>query len=380
MKFWLAIALNLILVPCPSVFAADGFQISYLGDHGLTAWSVENNCEVEFDNGELLLKSGDGWLRSHHTYRDFHMHLEWKALKEAKYDAGIYIRAQKPGAPFPKQAYQINLLDGKEGHIGNLPGATTEGLIRNGDWNAFDITVRGETVALKVNGKSAYRVDGLKIPEGYIGIQIEVPNGGQFRFRNIHVTEFGFESLLEKNELAHWEGAGQPPEACWELTDGILTCVKPKGPWLRSKLEYGDFNLRLQYRVQLGGNSGVYVRVPHDGNHHRDKDSQPPAGFEVQILDDTAKRYRNLKDYQFSASVYDIAGASPRVCRPHGEWNTLEIDCQGSTVRTIHNGVEVVHVTPETHPAIQLRQTRGYLGLQNHGVGVSFRDLRIQAD
>jgi hypothetical protein len=129
--------------------------------------------------------------------------------------------------------------------------------------------------------------------------------------------------------------------------------------------------------VEEGANSGVYVRVPENGNHHRDDESQPPAGFEVQILDDAARKHANLKPYQFSGSVYDIAGASPKVSKPPGEWNSLEINCHGQNITTVHNGQVIVRVTPETHPLIQLRSTTGYLGLQNHGGGVSFKNLRI---
>jgi hypothetical protein len=133
----------------------------------------------------------------------------------------------------------------------------------------------------------------------------------------------------------------------------------------------------MEYRIEPGGNSGVYIRVPEDGNHHRDEQSEPPAGFEVQILDDSAAKYRKLKPYQFCGSVYDIAGASKHVGKPPGNWNTLEINCEGQNVTTVHNGVVIVRVTPDEFPLIKLRKLQGFLGLQNHGGGVSFRRIRI---
>ena len=357
--------------------AAGGYTYPLFNGETLHGWSQENDGEAEIRDGAILLKAGNGWLRSDLIYTDFALHVEWKALQADGYDAGIYLRASAEGRPFPKQGYQVNLLQGREGHINNLPGATTSGLIRPGEWNTFDITCRGETVSLEINGQPAYTVRGATIPQGYLGIQIEVPKGGQFLLRNLRVTELDHRSLLEGNELMHWEGAGQPAEVCWELRDGVLACTRPKGPWLRSKEQYGDFNLRLEYQLGPGGNSGVYVRVPAHGNHHRDNDDQPPAGFEVQILDDAAPKHAKLKDYQYSASVYDIAGADPRVSKPAGEWNTLEINCRGQHVTTTHNGAVVVNLTADTHPAITLRQPLGYLGLQNHGAGVNFRRLRI---
>ena len=343
----------------------------------LDGWAVENGAKVEIQEGNLLLKDGDGWLRSHHVYADFQLHVEWKALKADTYDAGIYLRAQRDGAPFPKKGYQANLLQGKEGNIGSLPGAESKGLVRPGEWNAFDITVIGDRVTMVINGCPAYSVGGIKEPVGHVGIQVEVPKGGQFLLRNLCITELGFVSMFNGQNFAGWEGAGQPAETCWKIESGFLVCTGQKGPWLRTCREYDNFSMRFDYLLAVGGNSGVYVRVPQDGNHHRENDTKPPAGFEVQVLDDAAKEHAKLKDYQYSASIYDIAGANPRTTRPPGEWNTLEIVCDGDRVITRHNGVTVTDINGDSHPLLKLRQLKGFLGLQNHSTEVKFRNLRI---
>jgi hypothetical protein len=171
--------------------------------------------------------------------------------------------------------------------------------------------------------------------------------------------------------------AGEPAEKCWQVRDGQLLCSGAPGPWLRSRDEFSDFNLRLDYQVSANGNSGVYVRVPADGNHHRENEQAPSAGFEVQVLDDAAPIHKDLKDYQYSASVYDIAGATRRVSKPAGQWNTLEINARGQRISVTHNGVVVVDLEEERFPLIKLRQTKGFLGLQNHSTLVAFRNLRV---
>src|SRR5262245_23895066 len=85
-----------------------------------------------------------------------------------------------------------------------------------------------------------------------------------------------YRPLFDGQSLAGWEGAGQPAEKCWKVEEGTIVCTGEKGPWLRSKEEFGDFNLRLEYKLKTGGNSGVYIRVPQDGTHHGDG-----AGIEV---------------------------------------------------------------------------------------------------
>ena len=356
---------------------AGGHTSCLFNGKSLDGWAVENGAKVEIQDGNLLLKDGDGWLRSHHVYADFQLHVEWKALKAETYDAGIYLRAQRDGAPFPKKGYQANLLQGKEGNIGSLPGAESKGLVKPGEWNAFDITVIGDRVTMVINGCHAYSVAGIKEPVGHIGIQVEVPKGGQFLLRNLCITELGFASMFNGQNFAGWEGAGQPADTCWKIENGLLVCTGQKGPWLRTCREYDNFSMRFDYLLAVGGNSGVYVRVPQDGNHHRENDTKPPAGFEVQVLDDAAKEHAKLKDYQYSASIYDIAGANPRNTRPPGEWNTLEIVCDGDRVITRHNGVTVTDINGESHPLIKLRQLNGFLGLQNHSTEVKFRNLRI---
>lgn len=354
-------------------------------DHRLTfngknldGWKIENDAEVEIVDGQLLLKSGLGWLRADHAVRDFELRFQWKALKPAEYDAGVFFRANPvEGKPFPK-GYQSNLKQNGEGEIIGIAGTKTEGLIKLGEWNRFVLTVVEDRAKLSINGEKAYEVSGLKTEPGFVGFQIEVPNGGQFLLKDVALTELGFTSLFDGKSFAGWNsGDNVPLETCWRIEDGLLICNGDKGPWLRTREEYGDFNLRFDYQVSPGGNSGVYVRVPADGNHHRENDQMPPAGFEVQVLDDAHESYKTLKDYQYCASIYDFAGAKPHISKPAGEWNTLEINCQGGHVTTVHNGVMVTNMSDETVPGFALRLKKGFLGLQNHSTRVAFRNIRL---
>jgi hypothetical protein len=187
-------------------------------------------------------------------------------------------------------------------------------------------------------------------------------------------------SLFNGRDLTGWTPVGGGAGQDWVVRDGCLVSRGKHHSWLRSNREYGDFRLELDYQVSDGANSGVYVHVPADGNHHRDNASLPSAGFEIQILDDHSPRYARLKDYQYSASLYDIVGASPRVSKRAGEWNTLVIQCAQGCVVVIHNGVRVVDAKPEQFPLLSLRNRRGYIGLQSHNGTVKFRNIRIESD
>jgi hypothetical protein len=352
-----------------------GYTATLFNGRNLDGWQV-TGCEAAAEDGSLVLKSGNGLVRTDHRYGDFVLELDWKAHKSEKWDSGIFFRCELPaaGKPWPSR-YQANLLQGQEGNVGGLVGATSTGLVKPGEWNHFKLTAVGTRAELEINGKPAWKSDGLQSPTGYIGLQSEVPGGGVFEFRNIRVTELGYKTLFNGRDLSGWEGGGDDAAKCWTVEDGLLVCTGEKGPWLRSQDEFGDFNLRLEYQLKPGGNSGVYCRVPLDGNHHTRKDA--PAGVEIQILDDTDKRYADIKPYQFCGSVYAIAPAKQQVGRATGLWNSMEINCRGTSYRVTHNGIVIVNATEDEFPELKNRQLRGFLGLQNHSEHVWFRNVRV---
>lgn len=155
----------------------------------LNGWTVLN-CEATVDDGDILIVAGNGLVQTEKKYGDFILEFQWKALRDNKWDSGVYFRYDSvpEGRPWPNR-YQANLLQGQEGNVNALPEARSQGLIKAGQWNQFKLTVRGTTAALEINGTQAWQADGLGEPTtGYIALQAEVPGGGQHRFRNIYLT------------------------------------------------------------------------------------------------------------------------------------------------------------------------------------------------
>lgn len=347
-------------------------RVPLFNGQDLDGWHV-TNCKAAVEDGALVVLEGNGLVRTDHQYRDFVLEVSCRARKPQGWDSGIFFRAELPpeGKPWPAR-YQANLKQGEEGNVGPLPSARSRGLFKPGEWNHFKLTVVGSRAALEINGQKAWESDGVEQPQGYIALQVEVPGGGPFEFKDIYVTELGYRPLFDGRSLEGWEGAGQDAAACWKVEEGLLVCTGEKGPWLRSKERFKDFDLRLDYKLKEGGNSGVYVRVPESGDHHGDG-----AGVEIQILDDAAKRYRELKPYQYTGSVYGIAPARQHVARPAGKWNSLEIEAVGSHYRVVHNGIEIVNAKEDEFSELKGRLLEGFLGLQNHSEEVWFRNIRI---
>ncbi len=374
----LCFALIAALLAARSAPAADEFTTLLFNGHDLAGWDV-TNCEVAVRDGALLLKSGNGFVRSNLPYGDFVLELDWRALQPANYDSGIYFRSEFPsakkGRTWPDR-YQINLKQGEEGNLVGVDSAKSKGLIKPGDWNHFKITLKGATASLEINGQPAWKTDQIKNDSGYIGFQAEVPLGGQFEFKNVKLTETGFQSLFNGRDLTHWQGATDG----YAVENGALV-AKPGGHGnIYSQDEFADFVFRFDFKLEPGANNGVGIRAPLTGD-------AAYTGMEIQILDDTADIYKDIKPYQHHGSVYGVVAAKPGHLKPVGQWNSEEIVCRGRHITVNLNGTTIVDAnldeasTPKTidgndHPG--LKRSSGHLGFLGHGARVELRNLRIK--
>jgi hypothetical protein len=147
-------------------------------------------CTAVVQDGAILLKAGNGLVQTKKQYTDFTFRCEWETLESDRWDSGIYFRYTTipKGRAWPDK-YQVNLRKGMEGDLVGFKKAVNAVPVNLHGWNRFELTVKGATAALKVNGKPAWQTDGIETRRGYIALQAEVPGGGQFLFRDIRITE-----------------------------------------------------------------------------------------------------------------------------------------------------------------------------------------------
>jgi hypothetical protein len=163
-------------------------------------------------------------------------------------------------------------------------------------------------------------------------------------------------------------------EGRWSVEDGILK-AKPGSGWLGTEKTYGDYVLRVEWKIVENGNSGVFIRVPTT----EFKGSPSDAGFEIQILDDNGSQYKGkLKPYQYSGGLYHFIGPSKNVFKGAGEWNSFELTVKGDEITVVYNGEKVVEADISKNADMQKRPKKGYIGLQNHGTAVEFRRVDIK--
>ena len=131
-----------------------------------------------------------------------------------------------------------------------------------------------------------------------------------------------------------------PDDPKWQVDqDGLLQGSEPRGTWLMSEKEYGDFELTLEFKIPERGNSGVALRAPLRGDPAFD-------GMELQIVD--PRYYDNQGDAdQLTGSLYKALAPKVQAFKPEA-WNTYVITLQGSHVKVILNDQVVQDVDLDT--------------------------------
>lgn len=189
----------------------------------------------------------------------------------------------------------------------------------------------------------------------------------------------GFTALYNGKDLAGWHAKDGKIDA-WKADGDVIACTSGGGGWLTSDKEYGDFVLKVDWKIPAGGNSGVGLRYPAKGD---------PAhvGMEIQVLDDPAPAYAKLDPAQYTGGIYYQVAADKekKKLNPPGEWNSFEITCKGPQVIIKLNGVEIVNANMDEnkvgrggHKALAERPKKGFVGLQSHGSRVEFKNILIK--
>jgi hypothetical protein len=80
----------------PSLAAeTEGYRAQLFNGRDLDGWQV-TGCDAAAEDGLLVLKSGDGLVRTNERHGDFVLELDWRPRRAENYDSGIYIRSEQP--------------------------------------------------------------------------------------------------------------------------------------------------------------------------------------------------------------------------------------------------------------------------------------------
>ena len=352
------------------------------------------------ENGELVNDGEGPYATTDKEYGDIELRIEYKTV--AKADSGIYLRAnpQVQIWDFTEAGgkWNIGADKGSGGLYNNSPGAPGKDPLvladkPFGEWNSLRILQVGDKTTVYLNGKLVVDHAGMENfwdrqrplwPRGPIQLQT---HGGEIRWRNVFLREIppaeaaallaepGFIPIFNGKDFTGWAG----PISEYEVKDGAIMCQPGKGGTLYYNEEFTDFVARLEFQLPPGGNNGLAIRYPGQG------DTAYAGMCELQILDDGADQYKELDPRQFTGSAYGMVAAQKGHLRPVGEWNYEQVTVKGSTIKVELNGTTILDadlskVTSYMHNSAHPGKDRksGFFGFAGHNDPVRFRNLRLK--
>jgi hypothetical protein len=365
-------------------------------------WTEDAKKHWTVENGELVNDGHGAYLVTNDEFGDYEFLIDYKTVPRA--DSGIYLK----GTP------QVQIWDytdpGKFGIDSDLgsgglwnnsagaPGKNPFVLADNpfGEWNTFKIRQLGARTTVWMNGQLL--VDNA-IMENYFDrkaplfargpIELQT-HGGEIRWKNLYVRELeteeanqllsahqsqAFHQLFNGKDLTGWQGAVEN----YEVVDGAIRCKAGHGGMLLTEKEYGNFIARLEFKLPPGGNNGLAIRSPGDG------DPAYAAMCELQVLDSEHEKYAGLDDRQYHGSAYGMVAAHRGFLRETGQWNFQQVTVDGTTIKVELNGSVILDadlskvtefMAERPHPGKD--RTSGFFGFAGHNDPVEFRNVSIK--
>jgi len=202
----------------------------------------------------------------------------------------------------------------------------------------------------------------------------------------------GWQLLFEGNSLNGWKGFNSDQVfSCWSALNGELVCQGEGGSETAGDIitiaEFENFELSIEWNISKAGNSGVFYHVLEEKQYHAAYETGP----EYQLIDDAGWPGR-LEDWQQTGADYGMYPArKDKILKPVGEWNQTRIIYTKGHVEYWLNGMKVVEFqaySPDwkqklaeskwkDYPGYAISKT-GHIGLQNHGSGVKFRNIKVR--
>lgn len=210
----------------------------------------------------------------------------------------------------------------------------------------------------------------------------------------------GWQLLFDGKTTNGWHNYGkQSAGQAWVVKDGALfldaenkkNLAKSEGGDLVTNEEYENFNLKLDFKIGVKGNSGVIFYIHEDPAKYSNTYN---TGLEMQVLDNgtsTRLGHNDAKIYTHrSGDLYDLLAAKEAI-HPQGEWNHAEIKSLNGKLDFYMNGQHTLSTTLWNTNWKQMlaiskfkdmpdfgTYKKGKISLQDHGEDVWFKNIKIK--
>ncbi|WP_437439748.1 3-keto-disaccharide hydrolase [Flavivirga aquimarina] len=407
---------------------------------GEAKYTVRDNAIV----GTTVHNTPNSFLTTDKMYDDFILELEYKV--DPTMNSGIQIRSNS----FPHyrdgrvHGYQVEIDPSDRAWSGGIYDESRRGWLnpladnpeaqkafKQNEWNHYRIEAIGDTIKTWVNGIPATHLIDEKTASGFICLQVhsikeDKQDGTEIVWKNIKIItdsvslyskKSTIKPIITKNQLTidekkkgwkllwdgkttnGWRGAKleEFPESGWKIENGELTVLasgggeSTAGGDIVTKELYSDFELKVDFKVTPGGNSGIKYYVDTNIN----KGAGSSIGLEYQILDDDLHPDAKLGNHEGSrtvSSLYDLIQADVnKPINPVGEWNTAYIISKDNHVEHWLNGTKVLEYERKSDDYRKLvseskyekwpnfgELDEGQILLQDHGDLISFKNVKIR--
>jgi len=193
----------------------------------------------------------------------------------------------------------------------------------------------------------------------------------------------GWQLLFNGKDYTGWK-CNNGKEIASPIEDGAMVPFKSGGYLIVHEKKFGDFILKCDVKMPQHCNSGVFFRIEDLGNVVH-------TGFEMQVLTGSGT---GMHDF---GAIYDLAPLSENASKGANVWNSVEIKCKGADISVKVNGRQVCQMNCDEFDKPGLRpdgtkhkfRTRsgpraikdfarsGYIGLQDHGHKVWYKNVKI---
>lgn len=443
------LVLPILIISCAETNTDDTPWVELFDGKTLNGFTQKGGeAEYEVRDGAIVgitkHDTPNSFLATDKMYDDFILELEYKV--DPSMNSGIQIRSNS----FPHymngrvHGYQVEIDpsdrawsggiydEARRGWLNPLDGnPEAQQAFKQNEWNQYRIEAIGDTIKTWVNGVPAAHLIDDKTSSGFIALQVhsigeDQKEGTEIMWRNIKILtdslqkysrESPIEPIVTKNQLTideqkngwkllwdgktteGWRGARLDdfPDKGWVIKDGALTVLSTGGEESAAGGDivtvgtYGDFELKVDFKLTEGANSGIKYYVDTDLN----KGPGSSIGLEYQILDDARHPDAKLGNHKGSrtlASLYDLIQADPdKPAHPIGEWNSAHIISKGGHVEHWLNGMKVLEYKRGSEDFRKLvseskyakwpnfgEAEKGHILLQDHGDRVSFKNVKIR--
>ncbi len=290
---------------------------------------------------------------------------------------------------------QFVVIDGKGNknvikQIADPQKLVEAGYYKPDDWNEYLITALGNHITLELNGyKTVELIDNdyqNRSLEGLIALQIHMGPPMVVEYKDIYLKRFdspyvNAEVLFDGTSLDNWRCR---PDS-WRIDEEGALAAKGDGGNIWTKKQYGDFILDLEFKNAFKGNSGVFFRTA-------DIEDEVQTGIEMQAFDNFTTQGTYDVSRGSCGAVYDCQAPRRNVVNPPGQWNHVTLTVVDNWINIVMNDVPIIdmdlnrwtelHRNPDGSKNKfktaykDLRRT-GYIGFQDHGDRVWYRNIRI---